>query len=77
MLEENTAADGALMTLPYYRRIEVFVYNKEHLGKIGATPPASWDQLVEQCRELKAKKVSATPYSPFWTADFSMFWVEL
>jgi len=77
VLEENTAADGALMTLPYYRRIEVFVYNDEHLGKIGATPPASWDQLVEQCRELKAKKVSATPYSPFWTADFSMFWVEL
>jgi multiple sugar transport system substrate-binding protein len=77
VLEENTATDGSLMTLPYYRRIEVFVYNDEHLGKIRATPPTSWDQLIEQCRELKAKKVSATPYSPFWTADFNMFWVEL
>jgi ABC-type glycerol-3-phosphate transport system substrate-binding protein len=75
--EENTASDGSLMTLPYYRRIEVFMYNEGHLGKIAAAPPASWDELVEQCRELKAKKVSARPYSPFWTADFDMFWVEL
>jgi ABC-type glycerol-3-phosphate transport system substrate-binding protein len=77
VLEENKASDGSLMTLPYYRRIEIFVYNNDHLGRIGAAPPATWDELVAQCRELKAKKISATPYSPFWTADFSMFWLEL
>ncbi len=74
--EENQAADGSLVTLPYYRRIEVFVYNADHLQRIGAEPPATWDEFLSQCRELKAKKVAATPYSPFWTADFSMFWVE-
>jgi ABC-type glycerol-3-phosphate transport system substrate-binding protein len=77
VLEENQSSDGKLITLPYYRRIEVFLYNAEHLAAIGAHPPTTWEQLVEQCRELKAKRVSATPYSPFWTADFSMFWVEL
>jgi ABC-type glycerol-3-phosphate transport system substrate-binding protein len=77
VLAENTAADGKLITLPYYRRIELFLYNQAHLGKIGAQPPTSWAEFVEQCRELKSKGVVATPYSPFWTAEFSMFWIEL
>jgi multiple sugar transport system substrate-binding protein len=74
--EENLATDGSLMTLPYYRRIEVFAYNAEHLQRIDAQPPVTWDEFLEQCRELKSAHVASTPYSPFWTADFSMFWVE-
>lgn len=77
VLEENQAEDGSLMTLPYYRSIEMFLYNGEHLGKIDARPPETWDEFVEQCRELKSKGVARTPYSPFWAAEFNMFWYEL
>lgn len=71
------APDGKLMALPYYRRVELFIYNQEHLEQIGAQPPTTWDEFMETCRELKAKDVSTTPYSPFWNQEFSMIWITL
>ena len=69
--------DGALITLPYYRGIEIFMYNKAHLDKIGASVPKTWDEFLATCRELKAKNVAATPYSPFWTQQVQVIWTQL
>jgi multiple sugar transport system substrate-binding protein len=71
------ASDGKLVALPYYVGTDVFIYNAEHLEAIGAEPPATWDEMVEQCRELKAKGVSDTPYSPWWIKDFSLIYYAL
>jgi multiple sugar transport system substrate-binding protein len=71
------AADGTLVSLPYYVGTDVFIYNADHLDQIGAAPPATWEEMIEQCRELKSKGIAATPYSPFWTKDFSMMWYQL
>lgn len=74
------AADGTLMSLPYYQGYEVFCYNTAHLDEIGATVPETWDEFVETCRQLKADGVVSTPFSPFWGAEFSMvtfeFWTD-
>jgi ABC-type glycerol-3-phosphate transport system substrate-binding protein len=77
LLSEYQAEDGSLIALPYYRGIELFLYNAEHLERIGAQPPETWAEFVEQCRELKSAGVAATPYSPFWTTEASVFWYEL
>jgi len=76
LLPSLKAQDGRTIVLPYYRAAELFIYNADHLDKIGAKPPESWDEFVEQCRELKARGVVSTPYSPFWTADFDVVWSE-
>ncbi len=68
------AADGNLVALPYYVGTDIFIYNSGHLGKIGADVPTSWDEVLEQARELKAKGVSATPYSPWWIKDFALIY---
>ena len=39
----------------------------------GASVPKTWDEFLATCRELKAKNVAATPYSPFWTQQFQAF----
>jgi ABC-type glycerol-3-phosphate transport system substrate-binding protein len=69
--------DGKLITVPYYRGVENFIYNKEHLDKINATVPKTWDEFVATCTELKAKGVTDTPYSPFWGLQFTLIWTEL
>lgn len=69
--------DGKLITLPYYRGVEIFIYNKAHLDKINATVPKTWDEFVATATELKAKGVVSTPYSPFWTQQFQVIWTEL
>lgn len=69
--------DGKLITLPYYRGVEIFIYNKEHLDTIGAAVPKTWAEFLDTCRQLKAKKVVDTPYSPFWTIQFNVIWTEL
>jgi ABC-type glycerol-3-phosphate transport system substrate-binding protein len=77
LVDSLKAEDGNLITLPYYRSVELFIYNAEHLDEIGAKPPATWDEFLETCRELKAEGVSATPYSPFWNREVSMIWYTL
>lgn len=64
--------DGKIISLPYFSAPELFAYNTEHLDAIGAQPPESWDEFVEQCRELKSNGVVETPFGPFWTQDFNM-----
>jgi len=69
--------DGKLITLPYYRGVEIFIYNKAHLAKINASVPKTWDEFEATAGELKAKNVVATPYSPFWTQQFQVIWTQL
>jgi len=69
--------EGKLITLPYYRGVEIFIYNKEHLDKIGAAVPKTWDEFMTVCRDLKGKKVVDTPYSPFWCLQFTVIWTQL
>jgi ABC-type glycerol-3-phosphate transport system substrate-binding protein len=63
--------DDKVIALPYYSAFELFVYNAEHLDEIGAKPPTSWDEFVEQCRELKSNGVVDTPFGPFWQQEFN------
>jgi ABC-type glycerol-3-phosphate transport system substrate-binding protein len=70
------ANDDKIISIPYYSAFELFVYNAEHLDAIGAEPPTTWDEFVEQCRELKSKGVVDTPFGPFWTQEFDMIWHE-
>lgn len=77
VVDSLRATDGTLMAMPYYRRVELFILNRDHLSRIGAEPAATWDEFVAQCRELKAKGIVDTPYSPFWNQEFSMIWYTL
>ncbi len=69
--------EGKLVTLPYYRGVELFIYNKEHLSTINRSVPKTWDEFLDTARELKAKKVVTTPYSPFWSPQFLELWYML
>jgi len=68
-------ADGRLMGLPYYTGYNSFVYNDLHMQKANLKPPASWEELIEQCRELKAKGISDHPYISAWAKEWpSLSW---
>lgn len=71
------AASGELVALPYFRGAEIFVYNREHLDRINARPPATWDEFVEMARELKGRGISDTPYSPYWISYAFLIWHQL
>jgi multiple sugar transport system substrate-binding protein len=69
--------DGKIVALPYFRGAEIFVYNKAHLDKINAKPPATWDEFLSTARELKSKGVVDTPYSPYWISYAFLIWHQL
>lgn len=54
--------DGKLAGLPYYSGYIAFIYNKAHLDQAGFKPPETWEELTDQCRELKAKGIAEYPY---------------
>ena len=54
--------DGKLAGLPYYSGYIAFVYNKDHLDQAKLQPPETWEELTEQCRELKSLGISENPY---------------
>lgn len=67
--------DGRLMGLPYYTGFNSFVYNDLHMQKAKLKPPQSWEELIEQCRELKANKISEYPYISAWAREWpSLSW---
>lgn len=57
-----TLRDGSLGGLPYYSGYNAFVYNKAHLDEMGFQPPTTWEELLEQSREIQAKGVSEHPF---------------
>lgn len=67
-------SDGQITALPYFRGAEIFVANTQHLDKIKAKPPMTWEEFLAQARELKAKGIAATPYSPYWINYAFLMW---
>jgi multiple sugar transport system substrate-binding protein len=62
--------DGGLGGLPYYTGFNSFVCNEKHLDAGGIEPPATWEELIEQCRKLKTDGVSEYPYISAWTRQW-------
>jgi multiple sugar transport system substrate-binding protein len=62
--------DGGLGGLPYYTGFNSFVCNEKHLDVAGIEPPATWEELLEQCRKLKTDGVSDYPYLSAWTRQW-------
>ncbi len=62
--------DGSLGGLPYYTGFNSFVCNQKHLDAAGMEPPATWDELLDQCRKLKADGISDHPYISAWTRQW-------
>ena len=62
--------DGSLGGLPYYTGFNSFVCNQKHLDAGGIEPPATWDELLDQCRKLKTDGISDYPYISAWTRQW-------
>jgi multiple sugar transport system substrate-binding protein len=62
--------DGGLGGLPYYTGFNSFVCNEKHLDAAGIEPPATWEEMIEQCRKLKTDGVSDYPYISAWTRQW-------
>ncbi len=58
--------DGKLGGMPYYTGFNSFVCNRRHLDAAGLEPPATWEELLEQCRQLKADGIAEHPYMSAW-----------
>jgi ABC-type glycerol-3-phosphate transport system substrate-binding protein len=67
-------SDGQVDALPYFRGAEIFVVNTQHLAAIKASAPTTWDEFMSQARELKAKGIAQTPYSPYWINYAFLMW---
>ena len=62
--------DGSLGGLPYYTGFNAFLCNQNHLDAAGIEPPATWDEVLDQCRKLKADGISEYPYVSDWTRQW-------
>ncbi|MEZ5667352.1 MAG: extracellular solute-binding protein [Alphaproteobacteria bacterium] len=62
--------DGSLGGLPYYTGFNSFVCNQNHLDAAGLEPPASWEELMDQCRKLKKDGIAEYPYISAWTRQW-------
>jgi multiple sugar transport system substrate-binding protein len=70
-----TLPNGKLGGLPYYTGFNSFVCNEKHLEQAKIEPPTTWDELLEQCRKLKADGVSEHPYISAWQQQWaSLSW---
>ena len=68
-------ADGSLGGLPYYTGFNSFVCNQKHLDAAKIEPPATWEEMLDQCRKLKKDKISEYPYISAWGRQWaSLSW---
>jgi multiple sugar transport system substrate-binding protein len=61
-VESLSLPDGRLAGLPYYSGYNAFVYNQEHLNEAGLEPPTTWEEMMDQARELQGQGISAHPF---------------
>jgi sn-glycerol 3-phosphate transport system substrate-binding protein len=69
-----TAPNGELMSFPFNSSTTVFYYNKDAFSRVGLDAekaPATWPEVVEAARKLKASG-SACPFTTSW-----MTWAQL
>jgi multiple sugar transport system substrate-binding protein len=69
-LRNMSLSDGKLGGLPYYAGFNSFVCNQKHLDAARIEPPATWEEMMEQCRKLKHDKISEHPYISAWTRQW-------
>lgn len=69
--------DGKLGGLPYYTGFNSFVCNQKHLDAAKIEPPATWGEMLDQCRKLKTDKVSEYPYISAWGRQWASLSWEL
>ncbi len=66
-VKDLTTPDGKLGGLPYYSGHQSFIYNDQHTSQLSNwKPPTTWEELLDQCRELKAKGIAEYPYLSAW-----------
>jgi len=66
-VREAMTLHGKLYGLPYYCDNIIFMYNKAHYDRAGIDePPKTWDELTQQCVQLKEKGVSDRPLGFAW-----------
>lgn len=58
--------DGKLGGLPYYSGHIAFVVNEAHLNQAKLEPPTTWEQMLDQSRQLKRDKIAEFPYVSAW-----------
>lgn len=51
----------SMLTLPFVKSTELMYYNKTALDNLGFEPATTWDELWEQCADLKEEYPTATP----------------
>jgi len=61
-VEHLSLPNGKLAGLPYYSGYIALIYNKDHLDQANLQPPATWEELMEQCRKIKSKGIAEHPY---------------
>ncbi|MDW9476746.1 ABC transporter substrate-binding protein [Sinorhizobium meliloti] len=66
---------GPLCGLPYYAGHNAFLFNEEHLKKIGSPSLDAWDDVLEACRKLKKDGISDAPFHAMWQQSWpNMSW---
>lgn len=59
--------NGKIYGMPWLMDVKYFMYNKEILQKAGiATPPKTWEELVEQAKVIKEKGLAEYPITWSW-----------
>jgi multiple sugar transport system substrate-binding protein len=59
--------NGKIYGMPWLMDVKYFMYNKDMLQKAGiANPPATWEELVDQAKTIKDKKVAEFPIIWSW-----------
>lgn len=64
--------DGSIGGLPYYAGYNAFICNQKHLDQAKLEPPATWEELLDQCRKLKADRIAEYPYISHWARGWPM-----
>lgn len=59
--EDYGYTEESILTLPFVKSTELLYYNKSALDKLGFDPARTWDELWEQCVEIRKRWPSCTP----------------
>lgn len=73
---------GKILGVPYSNDFRMGLMNKEYVTKAGiATPPANWDEMVDQCVKIKADGIVKYPLNMTLQAaeatTTTVFWLTL
>ena len=59
--------NGKVYGMPWLMDVKYFMYNKDMLQKAGiANPPKTWEELVDQAKTIKQKRIAEFPIMWSW-----------